>query len=441
MKASTDSASKRSRLAARRNPYWEPCGPQRGGLSLGYRKAERGPGSWIGRFIENKQRFEARLGEADDAGAGGMALPYAAAVTAAMSWAGRVRLQASGRSAGSEAPTLQSAIDVYVARRKQRGARNGRDAETRLKRHVLSVARVALKKLPEVSEKDLSDLVRGLKGLSPSSVTRLVSDLKAALNEAWTEHHALLPPTWREGVERALKVRPSPGATEASHHRPAITDADMRRLVEAAFQVDSEGDFGRLVAVLAATGARLSQVGRLRIADVQAGEEPRLMVPTSAKGRPGSRKPSHHPVPVGVDLVALLQPAIAGRKGSDLLLMKWRMQQVPGDKSAGIPPMWRRDTRVGWLSAADLTRPWRKALSQAGLPPELTPYRLRDASVIRGLRVGLPVRLVAQLHDTSAAMIEKHYASYIVDALSEVERRAIVPIRPAAVGKMRVVAS
>jgi hypothetical protein len=36
------------------------------------------------------------------------------------------------------------------------------------------------------------------------------------------------------------------------------------------------------------------------------------------------------------------------------------------------------------------------------------------------------VRLVAQIHDTSAAMIEKQYASHIADALSEVARRAAV---------------
>ena len=52
-------------------------------------------------------------------------------------------------------------------------------------------------------------------------------------------------------------------------------------------------------------------------------------------------------------------------------------------------------------------------------------YALRHSSIVRGLRAGLPVRLVAALHDTSTAMIEKHYAAFIVDATEELARRAV----------------
>ena len=38
------------------------------------------------------------------------------------------------------------------------------------------------------------------------------------------------------------------------------------------------------------------------------------------------------------------------------------------------------------------------------------------------------MRLVAALHDTSSAMIEKHYAAFIVDAMDELAARAIVPL-------------
>jgi hypothetical protein len=68
------------------------------------------------------------------------------------------------------------------------------------------------------------------------------------------------------------------------------------------------------------------------------------------------------------------------------------------------------------------------------------PYCLRHSSIVRGLRAQLPLRLVAALHDTSSAMIERHYAAYVVDAMDELAARAIVPmlspeptpIRPAA---------
>lgn len=45
-------------------------------------------------------------------------------------------------------------------------------------------------------------------------------------------------------------------------------------------------------------------------------------------------------------------------------------------------------------------------LLKAGLNEEIVPYALRHTSIVRGLRVGLPTRLVAALHDTSVGMIE-----------------------------------
>ena len=51
-------------------------------------------------------------------------------------------------------------------------------------------------------------------------------------------------------------------------------------------------------------------------------------------------------------------------------------------------------------------------------------YALRHSSIVRGLRAGLPIRLVAALHDTSSAMIEAHYAAYIVDVTEDLARRA-----------------
>jgi hypothetical protein len=44
------------------------------------------------------------------------------------------------------------------------------------------------------------------------------------------------------------------------------------------------------------------------------------------------------------------------------------------------------------------------------------------------LRAGLLVRLVAVLHDTSSAMIEKHYAAGIIDAFDELAAGGVVPL-------------
>ena len=58
----------------------------------------------------------------------------------------------------------------------------------------------------------------------------------------------------------------------------------------------------------------------------------------------------------------------------------------------------------------------------------IVPYVLRHSSIVRGLRAGLPIRLVAALHDTSVAMIEWHYARWITDGLEDLALKAIVPL-------------
>src|SRR3954469_17005174 len=65
-----DSTAKRARLAPRKTPYWQGVSGGRGGVSLGYRKPTRGPGSWIGKIVLDGSRIEERIGAADDQGAG-----------------------------------------------------------------------------------------------------------------------------------------------------------------------------------------------------------------------------------------------------------------------------------------------------------------------------------------------------------------------------------
>jgi hypothetical protein len=55
------------------------------------------------------------------------------------------------------------------------------------------------------------------------------------------------------------------------------------------------------------------------------------------------------------------------------------------------------------------------------------------------LGAGLPIRLVAALHDTSSEMIEKNYSAYIVDAMDELAAKAVVPLLPSAPAQIRAV--
>lgn len=63
-----------------------------------------------------------------------------------------------------------------------------------------------------------------------------------------------------------------------------------------------------------------------------------------------------------------------------------------------------------------------------------TRLALRHSSIVRGIRMGLPIRLVAALHDTSVVMIERHYSRWITEGLDELSARAVVPLAADIVG-------
>jgi len=65
---------------------------------------------------------------------------------------------------------------------------------------------------------------------------------------------------------------------------------------------------------------------------------------------------------------------------------------------------------------------------------------LRHSSIVRALRAGIPVRIVAALHDTSSAMIEKHYAAYILDVSDDLARSAVTALVSAPVTNLSIVA-
>jgi integrase len=251
-----------------------------------------------------------------------------------------------------------------------------------------------------------------------------MNDLKAALNSAYSVDRERLPPTLPGAIKHALRtIAHDDEAESAARDNQILTDAKIARVLKAAREIDAEeewdGDLFRMVLVLAATGARFSQAARLRVRDFQA-KEGRLLIPVSRKGRGGAKAHSIT-VPVGLDIVAALAPIAARRPKDAPLLERWRHVQKPG----GVE--WRKDRRGAWQSSAEIVRPWQAIRERAGLP-EAVAYALRHSSIVRGLRANLPIRLVAALHDTSSAMIERHYSRWVTQGLEEMARDAIVPL-------------
>jgi len=180
------------------------------------------------------------------------------------------------------------------------------------------------------------------------------------------------------------------------------------------------GDLYRLVLVLAATGARFSQVVRMTVSDCRH-KEGRFLVPVSRKGR--GAKNDYITVPVGRDVLDALLPVTVDRPMNGPLLQRWRYEQVRG----GI--RWVRCGRASWQSSSELVRPWRAVREHVDMPDAI-PYALRRSSIVKGIRGNLPIRLVAALHDASTAMVERHYSKWIASGLEEMARAAIVPLVP-----------
>lgn len=419
--------------------HWRGIDPD---VHLGYRRGKRG-GKWLVRWYVGGRYEQRTFATADDELREGT-LDFSAAVANARALVERERRTAL---AVAEGPllTVGSAVETYMAARDAReSTRKGRqvqsDAACRLSRYVTGrIAKGKRKELPrallanvalhQLGEADLSEWRKSLPdSLKATTKQRLINDLKAALNDAFAENRSRLPSTLPATIKHGLRAlaQHDDTADDVARENQILSDAQVARLIGAAREIDDEqgwdGDLFRLVVVMTATGARFSQVARLRVGDVQT-KANRLVIPASRKGRGG--KSAGTPIPIGADVLEALLPALTGRPKEAPLLERWRNRQIAGTIR------WERDGHGPWQSPSELTRPWAAVRKRAKLPDAI-PYALRHSSIVRGIKANLPIRLVAALHDTSVAMIERHYARHIADGLDELAARSVVPLIPRA---------
>jgi integrase len=419
-----DSKTARSKLGWSPTPYFVAINRE---LDLGYRKgkrtneANRKPGPWLmRRYVADQKRYvyeslDALADDFSDAD-GNRVLTFWQAQDRARE---RAKVKSGAPTKSDQRPqTVGGAVGAYIKSREARSVSNGRDARYRLS-SVLKDQKFSAKPLAKLAASDLEKWLNSLpETIKPATIKRTGNDLRAALSAAVDRDWRSLPDHIRGEIKSGLKA-PSNAGGDARH--ALLTDADVRRIVDAAFEVDA--DFGALVLVLAATGARFSQAGKITVAGMQ-GDAERLIVPASIKGKGEKRRPDI-PVPVGPDVIARLKPVVAGRAGHDRLLMRTDERATKSKE------------RAPWETATLMQRPWRKALKIVGVP-YVEPYSLRHSSIVRMLRKGLPVRIVAGLHDTSVAMIEKHYSAHILDMADELARQAIVSLTTAPPAALRV---
>jgi len=93
-----------------------------------------------------------------------------------------------------------------------------------------------------------------------------------------------------------------------------------------------------------------------------------------------------------------------------------------------MSPLFVKPSGDGWHKS-DHARPFARAVAAIGEDPDIvTSYALRHSHITAQLLAGLPVQLVAKLHDTSASQIEKHYAATIASHTDELVRTAMMDV-------------
>jgi integrase len=371
----------RLKLPVRKKPYHFTALAR--GIALGYRR-NQGAGTWVVRASDRRGGMWTKafaIADDHEAADGEHVLDWWQAQDRARALArGTDKDQTAGRPV-----TVDQAIDDYEADLRARGADVGN--ANRIRHHLSATLRA--KPVSLLATRELRKWRDGLTdaGVQPSTINRTLKALKAALNLAHAHDPRITnTSTW------CIALAGLPDARRARH--VILPESDIRKLLAEAWK--SNAAFALWCEVAASTGARASQIGRLEIGDLQDQRvAPRLMVPSSRKGR-GRKRIERQPVPISVGLAAKLRRAAGNRPVTDPLLLK----------TDGTP--WR-------IEPSDHRQPFAEIAKRAGLKGT-TSYGLRHSSIVKCLLGGLPTKLTASLHDTSVAMLEAHYGAYIAHA-------------------------
>jgi integrase len=396
-----ETRSARLRLPVAKKPIFVKIGP---GINLGYRRNQTA-GTWVARVADGKGGNSTKsIGLADD---------FDDADDSAVLdfWQAQDKARALGRggrggaaAVSAKPATVGEALAGYEADLKTRGGDIGNVVRVRVHLPAGLLNKAVLLLISRELRRWRDGLV---KTLAPSTVNRTTTGLKAALNLAAEQDERIAN---RRAWETGLATIP-----DAEQSRNIIlAEAAVRQIIAAA-QAQS-GEFGVLIEVAAVTGARVSQLARIEVQDLQAGREaPRLMMPTSRKGK-GRKAVQRRPVPIPSGLAAKLRMLTADRPPAAPLLVK----------PSGAP--WKK---------SDHSRLFARAVGAAGQDPEqITMYALRHSSIVRQILAGVPIRVVAVNHDTSIAMLERTYSRHIGDHSDALARVALLDIAEPAAGNV-----
>jgi integrase len=388
--ARLETRTARARLTVGRNVHWRTLVP--GKCHLGYRRRRADlPGQWLVRHYKGNDRYAiSPLGLADDFDDN--AMTFAQAQKAALA-----------RRAPTSSKTVADAVVDYVAwLRAHRAAGTADDAAGRARNWI--IPELGAIKLGELKSERISAwLIRlaaapaltrgGRKTRRPpgtedeirarrATANRALADLRAALNQAFRAGHVADDSAWR-------RVRPFGGAEKARQAFLSLTEA--RQFIAAA---DPATPFGKLVMAALLTGARYSELGRLKVGDLNGGK---VHVARSKSGRARDIVLSDEGARFFADLAA-------NRGIGESLL----------PRSDGEP--WRKSQSL---------EPMHAACIKAGIRP-LGIHQLRHSYASNAIMAGMPLTVLARnLGHVDTKMVEKHYGHLLETYIDEQIRRYV----------------
>ena len=359
----------REALKARREPYWQRIRP---GCFLGYRPSAReGTGTWIARAYDEQSRGY-RLKALGNFGELPTREQFAIAKKEAEAFA---ELIESGGHAPDRPETVEGACRQY--------AQATAEAESRFKRHVYNdpIAKLKLGKLRRHHLKAWRQRLEDKPALvtrrktgeqitrprSPSSVNRDQAVLRAALARVLAPGAPDTDAAWQE------PLKPIKNATG---RRTLYLDRDQRRKLVDAIANDARPFVRALCLLPLRPGA---------VANLNAGDfDKRTRELTIGKDKSG--KPRRVVLPTAA-------AALFAEQGKAKLPAAPLFTREGGKR-------WDKETWKG---------PINHAVRRAKLPKGATAYTLRHSTITDLVTAGLPLLTVAQISDTSAEMIERHY--------------------------------
>ena len=356
-------------LPPRREPYWQRLRP---GCFVGYRPSLRGGlGTWIARTYDG----DARSYKLKALGGFGGAQSRERFVVAKQAAEAFSNLVEGGGFVERQLDTVRDACEHYAGANAEIQARFRRHVYgdviagvklTKLRRAQLRTWRERLDAKPVLLTQRASD--RQLtRRRAAATVNRDMAMLRAALYRVLSPGLPNTEAAWQE----ALKP-----IGNANRQRTVYLDREQRQTLLESIDLEAE-PFVRTLCMLP---LRPGAVAGLRVADFDS----RTSELTIGKDKSGRAR-------------RLLLPASVSRS--------FKAQTM---ERAGHAPLFSRANGKAW-DKDSWKRPISRAATQANLPAGTTAYALRHSTITDLINGGLPVLTVAQISDTSAEMIERHY--------------------------------